>query len=358
MRIVVVAPPWYEVPPRAYGGAEGVCFDLVEGLVSRGHAVTLIGAGMPKTDAEFVATFPVPPSGLASPERVWIELVHAAKAARAIDSIDPDLVHDHSIAGPLASSGRGCPTIATVHGEVGSAAADLYRNLPRDTSLVALSRSQRDLAPDLPWIEVVHNGIPVDEYPFRRDKDDFVLFLGRLSPVKGPDLAIDAARRAGLPIVLAARCEGSAERRYFEEAIEPRLCDGVTWLGEVGSNRKRDLLSRARCLVAPVRWDEPFGLVLIEALACGTPVVALKRGAIPEIVDDGTTGFVRTRPEELPDALLRVDEIDPVACRLHAERRFSVVSMVSGYERTYERVLARTGGGPMPSAREPVAVPA
>jgi glycosyltransferase involved in cell wall biosynthesis len=343
MRIVVVAPPWYEIPPRAYGGVEAVCFDLVEGLVSRRHAVTLIGAGPRHTDADFIVTFPDPPSGLASPDRVWFELIHAAKAARLIDAIDPDIVHDHSVAGPLASAGRRCPTVTTVHGEVVSEAADLYRNLPREVSLVALSSNQLSLAPDLPWAGVVPNGIRVHDYPFLRDKDDFVLFLGRMSPEKGPDLAMEAARRAGLSIFLAARCAGPGEERYFEETIRPRLGAGATWLGEVDSRQKRDLLSRARCLLAPVRWDEPFGLVLVEALACGTPVVALKHGAVPEIVLDGVTGFVRTHLEELPDALLRTNEIDPIACRLDAERRFDVSSMVQGYERIYGWVLARAG---------------
>jgi glycosyltransferase involved in cell wall biosynthesis len=343
MRIVVVAPPWYDIPPRAYGGVEAVCFGLVEGLVARGHDVTLIGAGRRNTSADFVATFRVPPSGLAGPDRIWYELIHAAKAARAIDAIDPDIVHDHSVAGPLASAGRRCPTVTTVHGEVEGGFADFYRNLPPEASLVALSRNQRSLAPDLMWVGVVHNGIPVEEYPFHREKDGFVLFLGRMSPDKGPDLAIEAARRAGVSIVLAARCSGAAERRYFEETIRPRLVPGVTWLGEVDVGQKRDLLSRASCLLAPVRWDEPFGLVLVEALACGTPVVALKRGAVPEILTDGVTGFIRSHPDELPDALLRLDEIDPVACRLDAGRRFGVGTMVDGYERIYQLVLARAG---------------
>jgi glycosyltransferase involved in cell wall biosynthesis len=343
MRVVVVAPPWYEIPPRAYGGVEAVCFDLAEGLVSHGHDITLIGAGSRNTSADFVATFRSPPSGLSSPDRVWSELIHAAKAARAVDAIDPDIVHDHSVAGPLTSAGRRCPTVTTVHGEVEGCFGDFYRNLPPDASLVALSQSQRSLAPDLPWEGVVHNGISVAAFPFHRKKDDFVLFLGRMSPDKGPDLAIEAARRAGVSIVLAARCTGPAERRYFEETIRPRLGAGATWLGEVDLGQKRDLLSRASCLLAPIRWDEPFGLVLVEALACGTPVVALKRGAVPEIVIDGVTGFIRTHPDELPDALLRLDELDPVACRLDAERRFSVDAMVCGYERIYELVLARTG---------------
>jgi glycosyltransferase involved in cell wall biosynthesis len=343
MRIVIVAPPWYEIPPRAYGGVEAVCFDLAEGLLSRGHAVTLIGAGRRNTSADFVATFRVPPSGLAGPDRIWYEMIHAARAAQAIDALEPDIVHDHSVAGPLANTGRGCPTVTTVHGEVASGTADFYRSLPPGASLVALSHNQRSLAPDLPWVGVVYNGVSVEQYPFRRGKDDFVLFLGRMSPDKGPDLAIEAARKAGLSIVLAARCTGPAEERYFEETIRPRLGAGATWLGEVDSDRKRDLLSRASCLLAPVRWDEPFGLVLVEALACGTPVVALKHGAVAEIVIDGVTGFIRTLPEELPSVLGRLDTIDPVACRLDAERRFSVDSMARGYERIYELALARAG---------------
>jgi glycosyltransferase involved in cell wall biosynthesis len=344
MRIAIVAPPWFEVPPRAYGGIESVCYELVRGLVARGHDVTLIGAGRNHSDARFIATYAVPPSGLGEPGATIHELIHAAKAARAIETIEPDLVHDHSVAGPLGSRRRPWPTVVTVHGPVGVNEAELYRSLAPEVSLVALSRSQRGQAPNLRWAGVVHNGIRVSEYPFVDRKDQYLLFLGRMSPDKGPDLAIDVARTVGLPLVIAAKCTEPEEHAYFEERIRPRLGSGVDWFGEADGNEKKRLLAGARCLLSPLRWDEPFGLVLIEAMACGTPVVALRRGSVPEIVVEGVTGFIRDRPHELPEAVWRTGTIDPLACRTHVERHFTVDQMVNRYERIYSHVRAQAYG--------------
>lgn len=340
MRIAIVAPPWFEVPPRAYGGIESVCYELVQGLIARGHQVKLIGAGHNHSDARFVATYAVPASGLGELRATIHELVHSAKAARAIESIEPDLVHDHSLAGPLAARGRQWPTVVTVHGPVGANEAEFYRSLASDVSLVALSRAQRRQAPDLRWAGVVYNGIRVREYPFSSRKDPYLLFLGRMSPDKGPHLAIDVARAIGLRLIIAAKCTEPRERAYFEERIRPRLGAGVVWFGEADATEKKGLLAGARCLLSPLQWEEPFGLVLIEALACGTPVVALRRGSVPEIVVDGVTGFIRDHPNELPEAVLRTETIDPLVCRRHVERHFTVEHMVSGYEGVYSRVLA------------------
>lgn len=339
MRIAIVAPPWFEVPPTAYGGAEAVCYELAQALVAKGHEVTVIGAGANHTDARFVVTFRVPPEALGTPGRMGFELAHAARAAIALEELEPDLVHDHSNAGPLTALDRPWPTVVTVHGFVGPAEREFYGSLPAGVSLVAISHSQRRLTPHLRWAGTVYNGVRTSTLPFRRDKDDFALFLGRLNPDKGPDTAIDVARQAGIDIVVAAKHQEPDEQRYFREVIRPRLGPGVHWVGEVDADEKRDLLARARCLLAPIRWEEPFGLVLVEAMACGTPVVALARGAVPEIVADGVTGFVRDDPAELPEAVRRVGEIDPAACRRHVARNFSVRAMVEGYERIYRRVL-------------------
>jgi glycosyltransferase involved in cell wall biosynthesis len=340
MRIVMVAPPWFEVPPRAYGGIESVCYELVQGLLARGHDVTLIAAGRNHSDGRFVATYRVPPPGLGKPEATILELVHSARAARAIEAIEPDLVHDHSLAGPLVALGRRHPTLVTVHGPVGGNEAEFYRSLAPEVSLVALSRAQRRQAPDLHWAGVVHNGIRVSEYPFRSRKSEYLLFLGRMSPDKGPDIAIDLARDVGLPLIIAAKCAEPKERTYFDERIRPRLGAGVEWFGEADAREKKQLLAGARCLLSPLQWEEPFGLVFIEALACGTPVAALRRGSVPEILVDGVTGFIRNQPDELSEAMLRIETIDPLACRRHVERHFTVEHMVSGYEEVYTRVLA------------------
>jgi glycosyltransferase involved in cell wall biosynthesis len=351
MRIAVVAPPWFEVPPPAYGGIESMCYDLVQGLVARGHEVTLIGAGRNHSDARFVATYAVPPCGLGTVAGMLHELIHAARAARAIEAIEPDVVHDHSVAGPLAATRH--PTVVTVHGPVDADGAAFYRNLTPSVHLVALSWAQRRQAPDLRWAGVVHNGIRADSYPFSSRKASYLLFLGRLSPDKGAHLAIEVANAVGMRLIIAAKCTEPVERRYFEERIRPSLSRDIEWVGEADAAEKRRLLTGARCLLSPVQWEEPFGLVLVEALACGTPVVALRRGSVPEIVVDGLTGFVRDRPDELAEAVRRAEEIDPFACRLDAERRFSVDRMVTGYEEIYRRVLA----DPSPEREIPIAEP-
>jgi glycosyltransferase involved in cell wall biosynthesis len=197
------------------------------------------------------------------------------------------------------------------------------------------------MAPSLHWVRTVYNGMDTDGYPFEADKEDYVLWMGRMNPDKGAHLAIDIARKAGCRIVLAGKCTEQAERDYFEEEISPRLGDGAEWTGEADLDRKKILLAHARCLLFPLQWEEPFGIVMAEAMACGTPVVALGRGSVPEVVVDGVTGFVRREPAELVQALDDVDQIDPKECRRMAEERFGADVMVSAYERVYEEVLGR-----------------
>jgi glycosyltransferase involved in cell wall biosynthesis len=335
LRVALIAPPWYPIPPPAYGGIEAMVYALAEDLVARGHQVTVLGAGEPDTRARFVPTFPVPPTerlGEALPE-----VLHAAHVTQLLGQLDVDVVHDHSLAGPLAAVGRSAPTVLTVHGPVDGELGAYYRWL--GLPLVAISDFQRHTAaPDLPWAGRVYNSVPVPSFPYRQDKQDFCLFLGRMCPEKAPDLAIVAAHAAGLPIVVAGKCTEPAERRYFQDKVWPLLGPDDTWVGEADAHDKRDLLSRARCLVFPVQWDEPFGLVMIEAMACGTPVVALRGGSVPEVVDHGVTGWICQEPAELARRIVQADRIDPAACRRRAERLFDVAGMVTGYERVYRQM--------------------
>ncbi len=273
---------------------------LVEGLVARGHEVVLVGAGAHQSSAKFLQTYETPPP-LEQLGEALPEIVHALKATEHLEDLDVDVVHDHSVAGPLASGWLRAPCVMTAHGPVDTYLEPYYRVLGRRTGLVAISDSQRAKGPHLPWASRVYNAIPVDEYPFEPQKEDFCLFLGRISAEKAPDLAIKAARQAGY----------------------------------------KDLLARARCLVFPIQWDEPFGIVMVEAMACGTPVVALRGGSVPEVVEDGVTGFVCDDLEELPWAIVKVDELEPKLCRQHVAERFDVSNMVSGYEAIY-RSVART----------------
>ena len=340
LRIAMIAPPWLPVPPQGYGGIETLCADLTDELVARGHEVHLFGSGIDGTGANFVRTYEEPPIGRigeAAPE-----IIHAARVADALGRIEVDIVHDHSFAGPLLARGRRAPTVVTVHGPLDSELGDYFRLLGRSVHLVSISDAQRRADPTLAWAATVLNAIRVRDYPFRPDKDDYALFLGRMNPDKGAHIAIDAARKAGRRLLLAAKLNEPAEQAYFDEQVEPRLGNGIEWLGEAGGERKRELLGRAGCLLLPLQWEEPFGLVMIEALACGTPVVTLRRGSVPEIVTDGVTGLVRDDPAELPAALAAVAGLDPYACRQRAERDFDLPVMVSRYEQVYRRLLGGT----------------
>ncbi|HEX6577444.1 MAG TPA: glycosyltransferase family 4 protein [Jiangellaceae bacterium] len=348
LRVAVVAPPWFPVPPTGYGGIESVCAGLVDGLVDLGHDVTLIGAGEDNTDAtRFFAATEEPQSDRVGD--VLTEVRHSAAASRVLADLDVDVIHDHTAAGPLVAAGMAIPTILTAHGPVDGELGDYYgdvsgyfSHLGENLTFVAISDSQRAGAPDLPWAGTVYNGVRVSDHDFRRDKDDFVLFLGRCCADKAPELAVRAARDAGRRLVALTKCREPDEKEYFERVVEPLLDDDVEWLEEPPKERKHDYLARARALVMPIQWDEPFGMVMIEALASGTPVVALRRGAVPEIVEDGVNGFICDDADELPAAIERTDEIDPDTCRQVVVDRFSIESMARGYEQVYRDAIMRS----------------
>jgi glycosyltransferase involved in cell wall biosynthesis len=339
LAIVMVAPPWYEVPPLGYGGVERVCYNLVQHLVARGHHVTLVATGRNRTAAQdFIAVFDEPLTGLGTVEQPVQDVRYAARLAQLLRDVSADVIHDHALATPLTSAGRQVPTILTAHGPTGGPVGDYFRHL--GLPLVAISDCQRRRAPDLPWVATVPNSVDVARFPFREKKEELVVFVGRMSAEKGVHLVPEAARRAGFPCAIAAKCGEPDELLYFEHEVQARLGDDTTWCGEIGDAERNDLLARARCVLLPVQWEEPFGLVAIEAMACGTPVVALARGSMTEIVDHGRTGLLCGTPDELPEAIKRASEIDPAECRRQALARFDTSVMAEGYERTYRRVAA------------------
>jgi len=341
LRIAMVAPPWFELPPRGYGGTEAVVASLVDALADRGHEVTLIGAGRHRTRAtRFHAVYDEPPSHrLGTP---MPEVVAAAEAARVLDELEVDLVHDHTLAGPLLARGRSVPTLVTMHGPVTGEAGDYHERLGASIDVVAISDAQRRLNPRLNWVGTVHNAVDVASFPLRTHKDDYVLWLGRFSPDKGAHLAVDAARKAGRRIVLAGKLNEPEERRYFEEAVRPRLGRGVEYVGEADAATKRTLLAGARALVFPIQWEEPFGMVMIEAMSCGTPVVATRRGSVPEVVAHGRSGLVVETPDQVPAALEAAEGLDPHTVRRHAEEHFDLPVMAAGYERVYRMLVEGT----------------
>jgi glycosyltransferase involved in cell wall biosynthesis len=338
LRIAMIAPPWFAVPPPAYGGIEAMVADLVDGLVARGHDVTLIAAGSPGTPAQrSIATYPDPPSRrLGDP---MPEVLHAATAACALDGMEVDVVHDHTLAGPLLARGRRVPTVVTAHGPVTGEPGDYLARLGTTIDLVAISEAQRRLRPEINWLATIHHGIDVASYPLGSGGGDHLRFIGRFTPDKGAHLAIDAARRAGRRIVVAGKCNEPAEHAYFDQAIAPRLGPDVQYVGEADAATKRELYAGATALLFPVQWEEPFGLVMVEAMACGTPVVALNRGSVPEIVCHGVTGEIVDDPADLPDAVERAESLDRRRCRAHVQNRFDLPRMVVAYEAAYRTVV-------------------
>ncbi|MBT2478899.1 glycosyltransferase family 4 protein [Streptomyces sp. ISL-94] len=339
--IAMVATPWFELPPTAYGGIESMCADLIDGLVELGHKVTVIGVGANGTKGDFIATDPAP-QGEKRLGRTGPEVLHAARVGQVLRTLRPDIVHDHSSAGPLQAGQRPVPTVVTAHGPVSGENGDYYRALADSVSLVAISRAQQHQAPELPWAGQVHNAVRTLDHPFRERKGERVLFLGRIAADKGVHLAIDAAREAGRAITIAGRCNDPDEEPYFEREVVPRLGEDAQWVGEVDLRAKRELLAEAHCLIFPICWEEPFGMVMIEAMACGTPVVALRRGSVPEIVEHGVTGFVCERPEELADAIRTVGRLAPRDCRARVLDRFDTSRMAEAYASLYHLLARRT----------------
>jgi glycosyltransferase involved in cell wall biosynthesis len=353
LRVGQLAPPFQSVPPVGYGGTERVISVLTEELVRRGHAVTLFASGDSTTAARLVPTID---RALWRHERYQDALpfmtIGIDLAYRLADELD--LIHNHvdGLAFPMARAHPATPTVTTLHIRLDlPELRPLYRQFA-DLPLVSISDAQRAPIPRANWVGTVYHGIPVHEFPFRPDRGDYLAFLGRIAPEKGLDTAIEVARRAGLPLKIAARmpldqprnAEAQRDWRYYHEAIEPQLgAPGVELIGEVSGPAKAAFLGGAAALLFPIRWPEPFGLVMAEALACGTPVLALRRGSVPEVVEDGRTGIVADTIEDLVRAVGRLPEIDRRRCRVAAERRFSTGAMVDRYEAIYARLLGHIG---------------
>ena len=341
MRIAVIAPVWFPVPPTGYGGIELVVALLADGYADRGHDVTLIAAGGSRTRGRLVTTVAEPPDPreLGNP---WYDAHHAVTAYGLVAAGDFDVVHDHAgIAGPACAAVRGSavPVVHTLHGPWTPHNRPFYSAIADRVHLVAISAAQRAANPDVPYLGTVHNGIDIDAYPLRTDTDGSLVYIGRANPDKGPVEAIEVARRAGRPLRMILKRSEPPEAEYFTREIAPRLGADVTLYENVDHDTKVTLLGRASAMIFPIRWPEPFGLVMAEAMACGTPVVTTDWGAAPELVEEGVTGFRRDTTDDLVAAVRRVDDLDPVACRRRVEDRFSGPAMVRGYERLFEGLV-------------------
>ncbi|MEX2101794.1 MAG: glycosyltransferase family 4 protein [Actinomycetota bacterium] len=341
MRIAQIAPPWLAVPPKGYGGIEWVVSLLADGLVEHGHDVTLFAPGDSTTLARLESVFPVAP-GPEAINSIWHDAVHAAFALR--DPSRFDVLHVHPWWSTLVAAVQTpVPVVHTLHTAFFDHVRRIYEQVADRAWFVAISEAQRAQMPELRSAGVVYNGIDLDMYPLRAEKQDYLLFLGRTAPEKGMARAIEAARAAGMRLVCAVKVASETERQEWNDVIAPLLGDDIEVLGEVTHEEKVDLLSGARAVLFPIDWEEPFGLVMTEAMACGTPVIATRRGSVPEVIADGETGFIVSvdgYADEAADRLRHIGEIDPVVCRSRVSERFSKRAMIEGYERVYERVTA------------------
>ncbi|MGH9064796.1 MAG: glycosyltransferase family 4 protein [Acidimicrobiales bacterium] len=352
MRIVIIAPPWVQVPPPAYGGTETVLDTLARGLDAAGHDVVLFTTGD--------STCPVPRAsvltraagvGIGGSATELRHVIHAYQAAAGAD-----VVHDHTLVGPVyAERFPGLPVVTTNHGPFESELGDYYRAIGSHTPVIAISHHQASTARGVPIAAVIHHGVDLDRFPAGRGDGGYALFLGRMCPEKGVEGAIRVARRAGVPLRIAAKMSEAAEERYFDQQVRPHLGGGIEYVGEVGGTDKLALLGGATCLLNPVSWPEPFGMVMVEALACGTPVVATPMGAVPEIVDDGVTGFVCAGEAALAEAVAGAAELDRELCRKAVTARFSADRMVDDHLALYRSVLE--AGAPAASAGASAASP-
>lgn len=338
MRIAQIAPLAESVPPRLYGGTERVVSWLTEALVARGHDVTLFASGDSVTSARLVAVGDRALRGR-SGDPVASHVLMTALARERAEQFD--VVHSHIDFLPfLAFDGSKPPIVGTMHGRLDLPwLPPMFRQF-RGVPLVSISDAQRRPAPDANWIATVHHGLPVAGYPVGEGRGDYMLFLGRMSPEKRPEAAIAAARRAGVRLLLAAKVD-DVDRVWFDRTVAPLLSGpDVEFVGEVDEHEKHALLCDARAMLFPIDWPEPFGLAMIEAMACGTPVITRRCGSTPEVVADGVTGFVCDDDDAVVDAIRRIDTIDRLACRRRVEERFSTERMAADYEAVYERLLA------------------
>jgi len=328
------------VPPRFYGGTERVVSYLTEELVEQGHEVTLFASGDSKTRAELRAVCPraLRLAQCASPLPYHVLLVD--RVFREAHRFDVLHFHCDFLHFPMSRLHPRTAVLTTLHGRLDfPELVPLYRGF-QDMPLVSISDSQRAPLPWVRWIGTVQHGLPRDRFHLSPEPDDYLAFLGRVSPEKGIEQAIEIARRSGRTLRIAAKVD-PADRVYFESVVRPLLeTPGVEFIGEIGEHHKQAFLGGARALLFPIDWEEPFGLVMIEAMACGTPVLAFRRGSVPEVIEPGISGVIVDDVEEAVAAIEVVERMDRATCRQAFEERFQVEMMARRYLSLYDRILS------------------
>ncbi|HET6794047.1 MAG TPA: glycosyltransferase family 4 protein [Acidimicrobiales bacterium] len=330
------------VPPPLYGGTEVVIDGLARGLQAAGHEVVLFATGD--------STCPVPlnwayPQALGTLRSDEAELHQAELAYKALVG-EVDIIHDHTLLGPWRCLSHPCPTpvVTTVHSPFSCDTLRVMEAVSRRLPVVAISGAQAASAPSVEVAAVIHHGLDTDAFPLGPGDGGYVAFLGRMSEEKGPDRAIAVARAAGVPIRLAAKMRDPLEVDYFARRVEPVLGPDASFIGEVGGDDKLDFLGRAVALVNPIRWPEPFGMAMIEAMACGTPVLSFAEGSAPELIQGGVNGYLCRDGADMAGAVARARGLDRARCRASVEARFSLERMVQDHVTLYRRVIRGSSG--------------
>jgi glycosyltransferase involved in cell wall biosynthesis len=341
MRIAEVAPLYESVPPKYYGGTERVVSYLTEELVRQGHDVTLFASGDSATEARLVAACR---RSLRLDKRCQDQIAHHLVMLEHVfqRAAEFDIVHFHIDYMHFPLSRRESITpVTTLHGRLDMPdLVPLYQEF-REMPVISISNGQREPLPWANWQATVYHGLPVDLYRFRPERGSYLAFLGRISPEKRLDRAIEIAKQVGMPLKIAAKVD-PVDKDYFESLIAPLLRNSLLeFVGEIGDDGKDEFLGNAYALLFPIDWPEPFGLVMIEAMACGTPVIAYRGGAVPELMEEGHTGFVVEGLQDAVEAVRRVPELSRKRCREVFEKRFTATRMAHDYVRVFERLIKR-----------------
>lgn len=340
MKIAQVAPVWERVPPRKYGGIELVVALLTDELVKQGHDVTLFATGDSQTKAKLRSVYhtAAPRQLLGNPVP---DLYHTTMAFEEAKNFD--IIQNHTgYSGIALSNFIDTPVLTTLHGIFTDINTPFFKAFAGSCYYNSISNEQRNHGPKLNYAGTVYNAIDMDSYQFNAKKKDNYVYVSRITKDKGSDVVIRIAKKAGIKLVMAGKIDPGRDTEYFEKEVAPHI-DGeqIIFKGEVSEKEKRELLRDAKAFIFPLQWAEPFGLVMPEAMACGTPVISFPYGSVPEVVDNGITGFVVNTEDEMVEAVKKVDEIDPYKCREHAESRFGVPRMAQDYLALYEKIIGK-----------------
>jgi len=344
LKIALLAPFEEPVPPHKYGGTELVVYNLAEELTKLGHEITLLASGDSHTSAKLKACVPrsirVLPEASSPPIRQGLNYAGLAKAITLINQNGFDILHNHFGWQMLLFRDLiTCPIVTTLHGTLEEPTEKYMHNRFQEENFISISNTQRKHGPKLNYVATVYNGIQVERFTFNDKPKDYFAFLGRIHPHKGPEYAIEIAKKAGIKLIMAAKID-PLDVDYYERCVKP-LIDGkqIQFIGEPDHKGKVELLKNAKALLLPVQWDEPFGLVNIEALACGTPVINMRRGSLPEIINEGKQGYLCKTIDDAVNAIPKIGKINRLGCRQYVEANFTAKQMAERYVDAYKKVL-------------------